>query len=91
MTDLISRQEAIDMFQNLSYDNWNQIVVTTWANAYREAADKIECLPSAQPDRSLWFRIGEICVDESKGFISADRAVEKIRELLRKAERGWEE
>lgn len=42
---------------------------------------------SAQPDRSLWFRIGEICVDESKGFISADRAVEKIRELLREAER----
>lgn len=46
--------------------------------------------PSAQADRSLWFRIGEICVDESKGFISAGRAVEKIRELLREAERREE-
>lgn len=44
-------------------------------------------IPSAQPDRSLWFRIGEICVDESKGFISSGRAVEKIRELLKEAER----
>ena len=47
----------------------------------------ILAMPSAQPDRSLWFRIGEICVDESKGFISSGRAVEKIRELLREAER----
>lgn len=44
-------------------------------------------LEEAQPDRSLWFRIGEICVDESKGFISAGRAIEKIRELLREAQR----
>ena len=44
-----------------------------------------------QPDRSLWFRIGEICVDESKGFISAGRAVEKIRELLRESERRTDE
>lgn len=47
-------------------------------------------LEIGQPDRSLWFRIGEICVDESKGFISAGRAVEKIRELLREAERREE-
>ena len=46
--------------------------------------------PPTQPDRSLWFRIGEICVDESKGFISQGRAVEKIRELLREAERREE-
>lgn len=48
-------------------------------------------MPSAQPDRSLWFRIGEICVDESKGFITAGRAFEKIRELLREAERRTDE
>ena len=42
--------------------------------------------PTIKPDRSLWFRIGETCVDESKGFISAERAVEKIRKLLRE---GW--
>lgn len=54
------------------------------------AIKALENLPSAQPDRSLWFRIGEICVDESKGFISSGRAVEKIRELLREAERQEE-
>ena len=47
--------------------------------------------PSAQPERSLRFRIGEICVDESKGFISSGRAVEKIRGLLREAERRQDE
>lgn len=47
-------------------------------------------LEIGQPDRSLWFRIGEVCVDESKGFISPGRAVEKIRELLREAERREE-
>lgn len=49
----------------------------------------IEHAPTIEPERSLLFRIGEICVDESKGFISAGRAVEKIRELLR-AERREE-
>lgn len=38
--------------------------------------------PSAQPDRSLWFHIGETCLDESKGIISAEEAIKKIRELL---------
>ena len=50
----------------------------------------LRSLPSAQPDRSLWFRIGEVCVGESKGDISAEMAVEKIRELLREAERRKE-
>lgn len=42
--------------------------------------------PSAQQDRSLWFHIGETCVDESKGIISAKEAIKKIRELLRAAD-----
>ena len=45
-------------------------------------------LPSAQPDRSLWFRIGEVCVHESKGDIPAEVAIEKIRALLRAERRG---
>ena len=49
MSDLISRQDAIDMFQNLAYDDWNQGVGTTLANAYSEAAEMIRDLPSAQP------------------------------------------
>lgn len=47
-------------------------------------------MPSAQPDRSLWFHIGELCVDESKGNITAEVAIKKIRELLREAERRKE-
>lgn len=53
MSDLIDRQAAIDMFQNLAYDDWNQGVSTTWANAYSEAAEMIRDLPSAQP-LSAW-------------------------------------
>lgn len=48
MSDLISRQAAIDMFQNLAYDDWNQGAGTTWANAFAESADMIEELPSAE-------------------------------------------
>lgn len=51
MNDLISRQAAIDMFQNLAYDDWNQGVSTTWANAFAESADMIKGLPSAQPEQ----------------------------------------
>lgn len=47
MIDLISRQALIDMFQRQAYDDWNQGTGTTWANAFSEAADMIENLPSA--------------------------------------------
>lgn len=50
MSDLIERQAAIDMFQNLAYDDWNQRTGTTWADAFSEAAEMIRDLPSAQPD-----------------------------------------
>lgn len=72
MDDLISRRAALEAIK------------TAELGCEYEA---VENLPSAQPDRSLWFRIGEICVDESKGFITAGRAFEKIRELLREVER----
>lgn len=83
--DAISRQAAIDIF-----DDYNVSVENGELEAYGRDRKRLCELPSAQPDRSLWFRIGEICVDESKGFISAGRAVEKIRELLRETGR-WEE
>ena len=59
MDDLISRQAAIDMFQRLAYDDWNQGTGTTWASAFSEAADMIENLPSAQPERKhgKWIRM----------------------------------
>lgn len=59
---------------------------TDWeypVNTNSYVCEMIDSQPTIKPDRSLWFRIGETCVDESKGFISAERAVEKIRELLR--------
>ena len=86
--DCISRQAAIAVADSSDYVG---LSVEDVKKVTDLVVKGLKRLPSAQPDRSLWFRIGEICVDESKGFISADRAVEKIRELLRKAERGWEE
>ena len=47
MADYIDRQGAIDRFENLSYDDWNQGASTTWANAFSECADMIRELPSA--------------------------------------------
>ena len=101
MADLIDRQAAIDALNvgtellRRVLDNADIVGVERakfeWGLGLIESCiSDIKDLPSAQPDRSLWFRIGEICVDESKGFISSGRAVEKIRELLREAERKEE-
>lgn len=65
------------------WEDWDELFV-------HSIRKEIEHAPTIEPDRSLWFRIGEICVDESKGFISSGRAVEKIRELLREAGRTIE-
>ena len=58
--DCISRQAAIDMFQRLAYDDWNQGTSTTWANAYSEAVDMVRELPSVQPERKTgrWIEDG---------------------------------
>lgn len=96
--DTISRQAAIREYQKVCNgikcgECPFLIKVNTEKGSHLITDCKLEAflhnLPSAE--RSLWFRIGEVCVDESKGFISAGRAVEKIRELLRGAEMGWEE
>lgn len=47
MADLIDRQAVVDMLQQLAYNDWNQGVCTTWANAYSECADMVESLPTA--------------------------------------------
>ena len=56
MADLIDRQAAIDRFQNLSYDDWNQGVSTTWANAFAECAEMIRELPSADAVEIVWCK-----------------------------------
>ena len=72
--DVIYRQDAIDALR----DEFKR----TPTNAIR-AMDTIKNLLSAQPAPSLWFRIGEVCVNESKGDITAEVAIEKIRVLLK--------
>lgn len=47
MADYIDRQAVIDMFQRNAYDDWNQGVSTTWANAFSECADMVEDIPPA--------------------------------------------
>lgn len=46
MRDLIRRDDAKDVFQRLAYDDWNQGVSTTWANAFSECADIIDDIPT---------------------------------------------
>lgn len=46
MSELIDREAVVDMLQRLAYDDWNQGVCTSWANAYSECADMVEGIPS---------------------------------------------
>ena len=39
------------------------------------------------PEHSAWFRISETLVDESKGDITAEQAVDKIRDYLKRMEK----
>lgn len=100
MDELIYRQAAIDMIiEDKIPDDILKIMTAIGDGDKAETlnmtcdrhAEMLMSLPPAQTDRSLWFRIGEICVDESKGIISADSAVKKIRELLREAGRRTDE
>ena len=85
MTDLISRQAAIDMLQRLADDDWNQGVCTTWANAYSECADMIEDLPPVEP--TLYgYKIEHLAyiarVMEKEG-ITAEDAARTFDDLVR--------
>lgn len=39
-----------ERFQSLAYDDWNQGVTTSWANAYRECADMVYEQPTIEPE-----------------------------------------
>lgn len=47
-----------DRLQTLSYDDWNQGVSTTWANAYAECADMVEDMPTIEQERKKgkWYK-----------------------------------
>ena len=72
-------EQAIELLNNLIgmvEDNQNN----DYDSAFRMA---IEALKQPElSERSVWFRIGETLVNESKGHISPEEAVEKIRKYL---------
>lgn len=43
---LIDANELRNRLQNLSYDDWNQGVSTSWAEAYSEIADMVNNAPT---------------------------------------------
>lgn len=55
---LIDADALRDRLQNLAYDDWNQGVTTSWADAYNECADMVDDMPSVQPD---WVEMIVIC------------------------------
>lgn len=51
MSRLIDADALRDNLQALAYDDWNQGVTTSWADAYREVADMVEEMPTIEPER----------------------------------------
>lgn len=47
---LIDVNELRNRLQNLSYDDWNQGVSTSWAEAYSEIADMINNAPTIEAE-----------------------------------------
>ena len=43
---LIDGDTLKERFEMLSYDDWNQGTGTTWARAFEESADVVECAPT---------------------------------------------
>ena len=48
---LIDGDALEDRLQSLAYDDWNQGVITSWADAYRECADMVYEQPTIEPER----------------------------------------
>lgn len=60
MMRLIDANELRDRLQNLSYDDWNQGVSTSWAEAYSKIADMVDEMPTinAEPIKiGYWIYI----------------------------------
>ena len=56
MSRLIDADALKERFQSLAYDDWNQGVSTSWADAYRECAEMVDDMPTIEPERNkgLW-------------------------------------
>ncbi len=44
-----------DNLQALAYDDWNQGVTTSWADAYSEFADMVEEMPTIERKTGRWI------------------------------------
>ena len=58
---LIDADALRDRLQNLAYNDWNQGVTTSWADAYNECADMVDDMPSVQPDWNEMLVICDCC------------------------------
>ena len=58
---LIDADALKDYLQSLAYDDWNQGVITTWADAYRECADIVDEQPTIETERKHghWIIVDE--------------------------------
>ena len=56
MSRAIDADALRDRLQNLGYDDWNQGVTTTWAEAFSECADMVEEMPTIEPrKKGMWL------------------------------------
>lgn len=56
---LIDGDALEDRLQSLAYDDWNQGVTTSWADAYRECADMVYEQPTIEPEpkKGRWIKL----------------------------------
>jgi len=55
---LIDADALRDNLQALAYDDWNQGVTTSWADAYSEVADMVETMPTIERKTGMWLGSG---------------------------------
>ena len=61
-----------DRLQNLGYDDWNQGVTTTWAEAFSECADMVADAPTIEPEPHWIPCKKQLPVEEDAYFVTVD-------------------
>lgn len=56
---LIDADALRDNLQALAYDDWNQGVTTSWADAFREVADMVEEMPTIERKKGGWISLDD--------------------------------
>lgn len=76
MSRLIDADALKDRLQSLAYDDWNQGVSTSWADAYRECADMVDEQPTIEPERKKGKAV--VKSDGEKGFWVCNQCGEDV-------------